>query len=319
MPSSSSRMSHASRPDANAPSMITSMPPGPAPGSTSFEPSAKQTVTVAWSSDVSDDDRLDHVPELVSVDDGVAGCVPLGDAVRVHGQQRIGASRCECGRCRSSALPPGTPRSRRSPPPLPIAHRPRPSPADRSSAAVASTMVDDVTVVDVGSGDVVVVGDPVGGALAIGSSESELHADASSVRHAAKAAARRKAATADAPSTAKPRRPSDPQRLNPLAEKLRARALVRNAEVLLAMSAPSISSSAKKHSDVRGGTLIAVGSHEPFIGDVTSNIRPHEQKSRTATRLNGFASGQSLEKKLRGRTQPQRFPDNRRFAPVESM
>ena len=174
-----------------------------------------------------------------------------------------------------------------------------------------------VTVVDVGSGDVVVVGDPVGGALAIGSSESELHADASSVRHAAKAAARRRAATADAPSTAKPRRPSDPQRLNPLAEKLRVRALVRNAEVLLAMSAPSISSSAKKHSDVRGGTLIAVGSHEPFIGDVTSNIRPHEQKSRTATRLNGFAAGNPWKRNSEGRTQPQRFPGNRRFSPVD--
>ena len=121
-------------------------------------------------------------------------------------------------------------------------------------------------------------------------SESELHADASRVRHAAKAAARRKAATADTPSTAKPRRPSDPQRLNLLAEKLHARALVRNAEVPVAMSAPSVFSSAKVHPDVRGGTRIAVGSHEPFIGDVISNIRPHEQKSRTATRLNGFAA-----------------------------
>jgi hypothetical protein len=33
----------------------------------------------------------------------------------------------------------------------------------------------------------------------------------------------------------------------------------------------------------RGGTRIAVGSHEPFIGNVTSNIRPHEQKSRSST------------------------------------
>ncbi len=109
--------------------------------------------------------------------------------------------------------------------------------------------------------------------------------------HAATAAARRKPATADTPSTAKPRRPSDPQPLDPLAEKLRARALVRNAVVRVAMSAPSVFLSAKEHPDVRGGTRIAVGSHEPFIGEVISNIRPHEQKSRTSTHLNGFATG----------------------------
>jgi hypothetical protein len=46
------------------------------------------------------------------------------------------------------------------------------------------------------------------------------------------------------------------------------------------------------HAELRGGTRIAVGSHEPFIGDVISNIRPHEQKSRRTTLLNGFAMGE---------------------------